>query len=148
MSAFDILYISALALLRLVPEEAEAGRLYHELLLCYAGGDEKRCAELGELKNALSGLADFAGRAAGVATAATALGPAVAPMAAAAIGVGVTAIGLRLLVDKTGESGVVAETSPSGRALQETCVKIARRARERDQLPLCVLVDGLEEDQR
>jgi hypothetical protein len=144
VSAFDILYVCALALLRFLPDDAQTDGFYKELSLRYAGGDTDRQRQLGELRTALSGIADFAGGAAKVAGAATALGAGAAPVAAGAIAVGVTSIGLRLLVGRAGEGGVVAETSPSGRALQETCVKIARRVREGDRLPLCVLIDGLE----
>jgi hypothetical protein len=140
VSAFDILYVSALAVLRRVPEGNERDVFYKELSLCYAG-DTERQGKLGDLKTALSGIADFAGAAAKVAIGASVLGPAVGPVAAGAVAVGVVSIGLRLLVD---QSGVVAETSPNGRALQEICAKIVRRVRAKDSLPLCVLIDGLE----
>jgi hypothetical protein len=50
--------------------------------------------------------------------------------------------GLRLL---SRPSGVVAESSPQGRSLQEIADQIARTVRSKDNnLPICVLIDGLE----
>ncbi len=137
VSAYDLLYISALALLKRLPEN-EAQGLYDELSLRYAGGDTTARQGLGKLGEALAGIADFAGMATTAASAA-ALAPGMVPVIGA-----VTATmskGLRLL---SRPSEVVAETSPRGRSLQEIAEKIAQAVQAREQRPLCVLLDGLE----
>jgi len=135
VSAFDLLYVCALGLLRLLPDE-EAETLFDELARVYAGGQEEQKQRLGTLRTALSGLADFAGMAAKTGLAAGSL-----EAGAASSAVGAAAIGLRLLV---GDGGVVAESSPSGRLMQDICAKIARSVREAVRRPICVVVDGLE----
>lgn len=138
ISAYDLLYISALALLRRLPTQ-EAEPLFHELSLRYAGGDREAQKGLGDLATALGGVATFAGGAAALA-ATVGLVPGAAPLIGAAAGV--VSQGLRLLGRP---SGVVAESSPQGRSLQEIADRIARTVREKDNnLPICVLIDGLE----
>ena len=138
VSAYDLLYISALALLKHLPEE-DAEKLYEELATRYAGGDVEARKGLGKLSEALVGVADFTKSATETATAlslATGLVPG-AGMVAATL-----SVGLRLL---SRPSDVVAETSPRGRSLQESAEKIARAVQQRVQRPLCVLIDGLEQ---
>jgi hypothetical protein len=138
VSAYDLLYISALALLRRLSAE-EAEPLYQELSLRYAGGDKEAQKGLGDLSTALGGVATFAGAATALATTAG-LVTGAAPM----LGAAATAVsqGLRLLGKP---SGVVAESSPQGRSLQEITERIARVVRTKEEnLPICVLIDGLE----
>lgn len=149
VSAFDLLYISALQLLRMVPQE-QAEPLFHKLRERYAGDE---APALGDLKTSWAGLSQFAEAAGGVAgamgTAAAAGGVDLGDAAAgaeAALSFGGALIsqlgaGLRL---RSKPAGVVAETSPMGRSLQEVCIEIARACRKPNQLPLCVLMDGLE----
>lgn len=149
VSAFDLLYISALQLLRTLPQE-DAEPLFQKLRTRYAGEEGP---QLGDLKTAWGGLSQFAEAAGGVATAmggaAAAAGVdlgAVATGAAAALSLGGNLMGqvgagVRL---RSKSSGVVAETSPMGRSLQEVCVEIARVCRRPNSLPLCLLIDGLE----
>jgi hypothetical protein len=68
--------------------------------------------------------------------------------AAAGLGFGGTVLdqigsGVRL---RSQPAGVVAETSPRGRALQDICSEIARACREANELPICVLIDGFGPD--
>jgi hypothetical protein len=133
VSAFDLLYISALCLLQHVPD-AQRHPLFQELVRTYGGED---ATKLGDVKNALEGIVTFAKAAASAAAAVTL--PGAGPLAIAAAGE-VVHSGLKLKETK----GVVAESSPLGRSLQAICTKIARAAQTNRGRPLCVLVDGLE----
>ena len=140
VSAYDLLYISALALLQYVPE-TDREPLYGELAKRYADKQTKEEAksELGNLSTALGGIATFATAAVAVATG-TDLTSGVVPVVAELAKAGSS--GLRLL---SNPSGVVAETSPRGRQLQESCEQVALAVRKANKArPLCVLIDGLE----
>jgi hypothetical protein len=134
VSAFDLLYLSGLALLRLVPEN-DQDDLYKELTRAYGGKDS---ASLGKnVRDALSGLVSFAD-AAGKTAALLDLGVGV-PLFSA--GLGAINAGVRLL----SRDRIIAETSPEGRGLQHVCHTIVKAARMAHQgRPLCVLIDGLE----
>jgi energy-coupling factor transporter ATP-binding protein EcfA2 len=138
ISAYDLLYISALALLGRLGRE-DATPLFQELSLRYAGGDREAQQGLGDLSTALGGVATFAGAATALATT-VGLATGVAPVAGATAAL--ASQGLRLL----GRTfGVVAESSPQGRSLQEIAERIARTVRDKENnLPICVLIDGLE----
>jgi hypothetical protein len=138
VTAYDLLYVSALALLRHLPTE-QSKPLYEQLASTYAGQSHKK--ELGSFSEALSGLAGFADTAVKVAASVPVFTDASPTLTAAGAGMGMVATGLRLLQSP----GVIAETSPKGRSLQEICVKIAHAVRTKSsELPLCVLIDGLE----
>ena len=135
VTALDLLYISALALLRHLPTE-EAKPLFDRLKQAYGEADAD---SLGDLPTALDGVAGFAMAAGGVALAAGAAAGG-APLIAGGLAVFATA--LRLL---PGRRQVVAESSPLGRQVQSAAVEIARAVRTHlDGRPLCVLIDGLE----
>jgi len=137
VSAYDLLYISSLALLKLLPPE-DAEKFFDELATRYAGGDTEARKGLGKLSEALAGVADFAKSATDAATAlslVTGIVPAGGMVAAT------LSLGLRLL---SRPSEVVSETSPRGRSLEESAEKIASAVQQRMQLPICVLIDGLE----
>ena len=138
VSAYDLLYVSAVALLKLLPEgSGKAKELFEELALRYAGGESEK-SRLGSLSEALGGISNFAG----VATAAaTAMG--LATGAAPVMGVVAAFVGQGLKLF-SGRSGVVMESSPQGRALQEAARQIALAVSQHVQRPLCVLIDGLE----
>ncbi|WNG23090.1 hypothetical protein F0U62_02845 [Cystobacter fuscus] len=136
VSAYDLLYISALALLQLLPSQ-DAAPLFDELSSRYSGGNANKKEGLGDFKTALEGIANFAGAASLVASTAG-LATGVAPIIGLAASAG--SHGIRLLES----SGVVPESSPQGRGLQEIADKIVRAVRKRDELPICVLIDGLE----
>lgn len=135
LSAFDLLYLSGLALLRLLAD-AHKQTLYAKLTQAYGGNDAQ---QLGSWNEALQGLEEFASAASKVGDA---LGvTTILPGVSAAMGA--VRQGLRLLSRR---DGFVAETSPQGRALQAACAEIARNVRELpdNRGPLCVLIDGLE----
>ncbi len=142
VSAFDLLYVSAIGLLRIVRHSApdDADKLFDELAAAYSGDGTKK---LGTLEEALKGLAEFASGAAKVAVAASSFAGA-APVAAGAAAVGAGAIGLRLLQRGATSGDVIAESSPAGRTLQAACEKIVRRVRSLKSDPICVVIDGLE----
>lgn len=134
VSAFDLLYLSGLALLRLIPEDQQ-DRPYRALIAAY-GGDEKSLGK--SAKDALAGLVSFTDAAGKLASA---IGIATGVHAIAA-GLGVANAGVRLL--GRGDRLVV-ENSPEGRRLQDACRAIASSARGANpNRSLCVLVDGLE----
>lgn len=149
VSAFDLLYMSGLQLLRTLPLE-QAEPLFHTLQARY-GEDE--ASALGDLKTSWAGLAQFAEAAGGIARAMGAAAAVAgvdlgeggaAAQATLAVGGSVikqiaTTLGLR-----SKPTGVVAETSPLGRSLHDVCVEIERACRKGNTLPLCVLIDGLE----
>lgn len=150
VSAFDLLYMSAVQILRFVPRKDDAEKLFAELKAAYARGEEDA---LGSLETSWEGLAQFADVsskvAAGMGAVSTAAGVPIdvaAAGATAALGTGsamLTQIGTGLRL-RSRLAGVVAETSPEGRALQDICGKIARVCRSDGKPPICVLIDGLE----
>lgn len=142
VSASDLLYVSALGLLRIVERSAtkEAQALFKELVTAYSG---KPGDDLGTLEEALKGLAEFASGAAKVAAAVGTFAGAI-PVAAGAAAVGATSIGLRLTQRGPGGAEVIAESSSAGRALQAVCERIVHRVRGERRAPLCVVIDGLE----
>lgn len=149
LTAFDLLYVSCLALLRGVPE-VEAERLYDALATAYAG-DKK--STLGSMKESVQGLADFADSAAIVATmigaGAKLAGVDMDPTAALTAG-GVSVVGriykaVKGIILREERPGVVAESSPLGRGLLGVATSIARARRTAEQdKPLIVLIDGME----
>ncbi|MEZ4306700.1 MAG: hypothetical protein R3F14_01445 [Polyangiaceae bacterium] len=150
LTAFDLLYVSCLSLLRGIPDKAEAERLYDALAAAYAG-DKK--STLGTMTESVQGLADFADSAAIVATmigaGAKLAGVDIDPTAALAGG-GVSVAGrvykaLKGIVLREDRPGVVAESSPLGRGLLGVAVTIARARRVAEEnKPVCVLIDGME----
>jgi energy-coupling factor transporter ATP-binding protein EcfA2 len=137
VSAYDLVYIAALALLKHLPS-SEGARLFNDLATSYAGSERRN--ELGELAAALEGLAGFTGKLA-VASAASGLLSGAAPVLAGGAGaIEATGTALRLV---TG-SGVVAETSPRGREIQKISNEIVAAVRTATSRPICVLIDGLE----
>ncbi len=146
VSAFDLLFICGLGLLRGIADKKQQESLFAELKAAYTAGDT---GDLGDLIGALGGLAEFTTAASGAATAlgtiATAAGANIsneAGIVAAALGIGATVLtGLKL---RSKPAGVVHESSPMGRNLQEVCKRIVRAYRAGVERPVCVLVDGLE----
>lgn len=141
LSAFDLLYISGLALLRRLHEKKRREELFRELAAAYAGAEQ--VSALGPtVDEALAGLAGFAS-ATGKAAEAADLATGGVPIASAAFGL--VRQGLRL-IRKPDESELVMESSPRGRRLQTVCRDIARSLREvYTDKPICVLIDGLEQ---
>jgi len=137
VTAADLLYLCGVGLLRKVPH-AKANPLFTRLKKAYTGSDGAD-AKLGSLADAPAGLAGFSSAAgtAAVAAGGTAGG---GPMVGAALGA--ASIGVRLMA---GRPGVVPETSPTGRALEQAVEEITEAARSAtDRRGICVLVDGLE----
>jgi type II secretory pathway predicted ATPase ExeA len=138
VSAFDLLYISSLALLKLVPDEQERRQHFEELADRYAGGNTDLKRGLGDWHAALEGVSGFATVAA---TAAAATGLAAGAVPAVGAIAAMAGKGLRLLPNKQ----VVQEDSHEGRSLQEAAARVASTVRRHHGgRPLCVLVDGLE----
>ncbi|HWN68693.1 MAG TPA: hypothetical protein VNM90_13745, partial [Haliangium sp.] len=134
VSAFDLLYMSALAMLRLVTEEWQE-KLYKTLVEAYGGNKKESLAR--SAREALGGLMPFADAASKLASA-TDLLPGMPILSA---GLSMANAGVRLL----GGDKLVAETSSEGRRLQDACRTISAAVREAsDGRPLCVLIDGLE----
>ena len=149
VSAFDLLYIAAVQILRRAPADL-AKPLFEKLKKCYAG---EEAPALGDLRTSWDGLAQFAEVSGKVAVAmggaSVAAGVdiqdaaqyAEAVLAFGGAGLSQIATGLRLRSER---AGVVAETSPMGRALQDVCTEIVQACRSVSQLPICVVIDGLE----
>lgn len=134
VSAFDLLYMSGLAMLRLVAEDQQE-QLYKVLIAAYGGNKKESLAR--SVREALGGLMPFAD-AANKLAAATDL---ISGMPIVSAGLSMANAGVRLL----GGDKLVAETSSEGRRLQDACRIIAVAAQEPSQgRPLCVLIDGLE----
>jgi hypothetical protein len=134
VSAFDLLYLSGLALLRLVGED-EREKLYKTLIAAYGGNKKESLAR--SAREALAGLMPFADAASKLAVATDMFTG--APIVSA--GLNMANAGVRLL----GGDKLVAETSSEGRRLQDACLTIAAAVREASQgRSLCVLIDGLE----
>jgi hypothetical protein len=133
VSAFDLLYLSGLGLLRLLPE-VQQDTLYKGLIAAYGDSDIALGKDAREALSGLSSFTDATGKLAvamGLATVVPAL----------AAGLGMAHMGVRLL----GRDRLVSETSPQGRRLQDACRAIARAVRQvHPGQPLCVLIDGLE----
>lgn len=146
LSAFDLLYMAGLAVLRGLPDGPQAESLFRDLGTAYAG---KNREALGTLQQSREGLASFAGAAAAAATLIGAglklkgidVDAATTAAAAAITGTG-AATGLILEPRKR---GVVPETSAEGRDLMKVCGEIAHARRDDTMRSLCVMIDGLEE---
>jgi hypothetical protein len=137
LAAYDLLYICSLALLKHLPE-GEAKELFEQLSIRYSGGESKAREGLGSLGEALAGVAGFAEVAAAAASA-TGLDGGGAVIIGKVLAMATQ--GLRLLPQP---SGMVSETSPRGRSLQEIAAKIAEAVVAKENLPICMLLDGLE----
>lgn len=134
VSAFDLLYISGLALLKLVTDN-ERNALFGSLSKAYAGNDHNA---LGEVNEAVAGLVSFAQATEGFAAAIDVL----ATGGAVSTSINVVRQGLRLFGNS---KEVVAESSPRGRTLQAVCRDIARLVHDTPGAkPICLLIDGLE----
>lgn len=136
VSAFDLLYLCSLGLLRHLPAERRRDELFHALRNAYAG--KRDASVLGTVTEALAGLAGFAA-AAGAAS--VALGGVAGGAPAIAAVVGAVGTGLKLF---GGGGEVIDVTSPEGRLLHEAAAEIARAVRASSGRPVLVLVDGLE----
>jgi Cdc6-like AAA superfamily ATPase len=135
LSAFDLLYMSGIQMLGLLPAAKQRKQLFEKLRAAYGGKAKKSLAK--SAKEALAGLVPFAAATSGLGTAVGLVTG--APVIAA--GLGVAHAGVRLL----GDDKLVVETSSEGRQLQNACREIANAARQASQdRPLCVLIDGLE----
>lgn len=133
LSAFDLVYVIGLAVLKTVPDKQQE-ELGKRLLEAY-GGKEKD--KLGKLKETLAGITGF-----GTAStaAAAAFGLATGPVAAVAAATGVAAAGITLLARP---ESVVSARSVDGRKLNDAVTAILAAA-QAGRPPLVVLVDGLE----
>lgn len=135
VSAFDLLYISGVALLARVADADERKALFAELARAYADDEHEK---LGSVQDALGGLVSFASATEAVVKAAD-----LASGGLVSTTLDVVNKGFRLLGGAR-DPEVIAETSPRGRTLQAACQAIARKVRAAETAPLCVLVDGLE----
>lgn len=138
ISAFDIAYVIGVRTLRHV--SAEHGRpLFAALTKAYAEDDSADVDALGGFEEALGGLAGFGGA---VSDGVKALQQTSAPVQV------VTAVlkaGHSLLKLRTKPAGLVAETSPRGRRLQEALEAIFEAARAaHGGRAIAVVLDGLE----
>lgn len=137
LSAFDLLYLCGVALLRFVPESLQKEQ-FDKLAKAYGINDEQ-VHLLGSYQEALAGLASFVERggqaltAGGVDTAAGAPGLGI---------VGGSAVGTQIRI-LARDLATVAENSPSGQGLLAACTAIYRLACH-DKGDVWVLVDGLE----
>jgi hypothetical protein len=137
LGAFDLLYVSGLALLLLLPDsDDERKELFGKLAEAYAGEPSGKSA-LGTVAEALGGVATFG---AAVGTAAVAAGIA----GAAATGVGgvaaATAVAIRLF--KPGRT--ISASEAQGQKLLAATAAISERVRFARGRRVCLLVDGLE----
>ncbi len=137
VSAADVVYMCALALLRrLPPRSAEA--LFERLKRGYAG---RHAGQLGALSDTLAGLRGFGALAGAVAGA----GSGLSAVGAAAGGVLVDGLrgGIALWTER---KSAVLESSPEGQDLLKACAGIVTAVRDADETrrPVCLLVDGLE----
>lgn len=134
VSAFDLLYVASLGILRHVTEGRKA--LFTKLADAYRRSEPP--GTLGTVEEALGGLAGFAGSAGELATT---LGGVPGGGLAIAGALSTAKLGLRLI--RTASPAVEASSGP-GRALQEAARAIARAVDRDTPGPLIVLVDGLE----
>lgn len=145
VTAFDLLYLSALGVLQGMATE-QARPLLDRLNSAYAG------EQAPELQNNLGKLSGFALAGAGLAAAGGAYAKlqgididAPAALAGGALSTLGSALGTGGgLVLRDRSPAVVGETSTMGRALIEACIEIARARRRASADPLYLLVDGLE----
>ncbi|MBI4818653.1 MAG: hypothetical protein HY791_20460 [Deltaproteobacteria bacterium] len=134
VGAFDLLYLSGLAMLSLLPA-GERKPLFAALSRAYA--DSENPADLGSVDQAVDSLATFGTLTSTAAEAVGLMSPGLGP-AISVIRAGKFAV--RLL-----QRGVVAETSPQGSKLAFATHSIAQTLEAREPgRPLCVLIDGLE----
>lgn len=137
ISAFDLAYVIGVKALAHI-ERDRAVPLFEDLAEAYAEGDEADASALGRLDDALPGVAGFGDAVLAVAKEA---GWALLPGAAAVSTVKAAMHVLRL---RTKKAGVVAETSPRGRRVQEKLEAIFEAVRHTGRRPIAVLIDGLE----
>lgn len=138
ISAFDLAYVIGVKSLVHVAR-AQAEPLFAELASAYAEGDDADADALGQLDEALPGIAGFGDAVLAVAKeAGMALLPGVAVVS--------TVKGaMHLFKLRTKRAGVVAETSPRGRRVQTALEAIFAAVRAaRGGRPIAVLLDGLE----
>lgn len=135
LSAFDLLYVSAVAMLRFLPEKTE---LFESLKAAYAESEEQ-AKSLGDVTSALEGIAEFATVTTGI-TAATGALPGGGPIVGAIAAWGGNII--RLLTHPS--ESAISETSPRGQRLAQVANQVYSRVRQQCGKPVCVLVDGLE----
>jgi energy-coupling factor transporter ATP-binding protein EcfA2 len=132
VTAFDLLYLCSVALLRPITDRTRAGELFKRLKEAYAREERERASELGTLAEALDGLGSFA----------AAVGELAVDSVAPGLGktLATAAKGIRLLP----KGDLVPESSPAGHHLLVVCTEIVQALRRERTLPLCVLLDGLE----
>lgn len=135
VSAFDLLYMCGIALLRRVEGKAQT-QLFERLRAAYGGEVDK--TSLGKLADALEGLKGFGAALGGVAGS-TAGAPGAGAAATAGV-MDIVARGIRLLPRR---DFFISESSPQGQRLLKLCGEIAAAAQREDEA-LCVMVDGLE----
>ncbi len=138
ISAFDLAYVIGVRTLGHLDRD-RAVPLFDDLAEAYADGDETDASALGRLDDALPGIAGFGDA---VLTVAREAGMTLLPGTAVVSGVKAVMHILRL---RTKKAGVVAETSPRGRRLQDKLEAIFAAVRQAHaDRPIAVLVDGLE----
>ncbi len=139
VSAFDIMYLTGLAFLACLRQlEPPLAQAYLPKLARAYGGDS-HVGNVASVDKALEGLALFVDNATPVAAALDLVTTGL-PIATAALRALSSAV--RLLPDRT---PVVSEASPHGVGLATACAELAQLVTARVELPLCVLVDGLEQ---
>lgn len=138
ISAFDLIYVIGLRALTHLSREA-AVPLFTKLAEAYSEGDDAGASSLGRLDEALPGVAGFGDAVLAVAKEAGAvLLPAVAVVSS------VKAV-MNVLRLRTKKAGLVVQTSPQGRQLQEAVEAIFDAVRKaHGGRPIAVLIDGLE----
>jgi hypothetical protein len=138
ISAFDLAYVIGVKALGHLPRDA-AEPLFAELAGAYAEGDDADASALGQLDQALPGIAGFGDAVLSLAKeAGMALLPGVAVVSS-------VKGAMHLLKLRTTRAGVVAETSPRGRRVQAALEAIFDGVRTaRGGRPIAVLLDGLE----
>jgi len=150
VSAFDLLYLSGVALLRGLRDEVSS-LLYEALIKAYTDNSQADILALGDKKAAIEGVASFlekTGDTLAAASAAAAFTTVVGiPAGIAAATASITAsraaaTGARLLAPRT---PVIPESSPRGLALQGACAHIVGVVRQQNKdRPVAVVIDGLE----
>jgi Cdc6-like AAA superfamily ATPase len=133
ITALDLLYTIAVAVLKEVVDVAKQEALFRKLAKAYGGKDSD---SLGKAADVMAGISGFATNVTKlVGTVAIAAGAAPVIAAGAAVG----AAGIRLMSN----AGVVSASSPKGREVQEALAEVLRVVRE-SKPPIVILIDGLE----
>jgi hypothetical protein len=133
LSAFDLLYVIGVAVLRRLRDEQQQEPLFERLKRAYA---QKSADELGRWTDAAKGVASFGSGVVGLATALKLVDPG----GILSAGLGLIEKGLKLRKDP---SGLVPASSPQGRELQAIVHEIIQVVRESSP-PIVVVIDGLE----